>query len=236
MLEQGWALDGSFDSDRDPVNNAAFLHQVYTTAQPDYTGRVTVPVLWDKQQNTIVNNESAEIIRMFNSEFQAYTDVDDDYYPSALQQDIDAINDFVYRHINNGVYKCGFATRQNAYETAYEELFNALDELERRLDKQPYLAGRQITEADWRLFTTLARFDAVYFSHFKCNRQRVADYPNLSNYLRALYQIPGIKETVNMMHIKQHYYYSHDTINPTRIVPTGPTLNFDAAHNRNRFD
>ena len=236
MLQHGWAFDGSFDSDRDSLNNTDFLHQIYTKAKPDYSGRVTVPVLWDKHLNTIVNNESAEIIRMFNSEFQAFTDVTQDYYPAALRSDIDSINEFIYHNINNGVYKCGFATRQHAYERAYADLFAALDELEHRLDRQPYLVGHQLTEADWRLFTTLIRFDAVYVGHFKCNRQRIADFPNLSNYLRALYQIPGVSETVNLTHIKQHYYYSHETINPTRIVPQGPQLNFDASHNRSRFD
>ena len=233
MLEQGWAFTGNRGSDLDGINHHNFFHQLYTQAKPDYSGRVTVPVLWDKQQNTIVSNESAEIIRMFNSAFNALTDVTDDYYPKPLQAEIDDINDFIYHNINNGVYRCGFATKQKTYEQAFDDLFNALDKLETRLGQQRYLIADQITEADWRLFTTLIRFDAVYVGHFKCNRQRLNDYDNLSNYLRQLYQLPGIAETVNMEHIKQHYYYSHDSINPSRIVPKGPALDFDQPLNRN---
>ncbi len=236
MLEHGWAFNGNFDSTLDEVNGHDYLYQLYLQAKGDYSGRVTVPVLWDRQQQTIVNNESSEIIRMFNSAFNAHTGIKDDYYPEALREEIDQINAFVYENINNGVYRCGFATTQQAYDGAFDRLFNALDEIEQRLGKQRYLVGKQITEADWRLFTTLLRFDAVYVGHFKCNRQRIADYPNLSNYLKELYQLPGIIDTVNMTHIKQHYYYSHDTINPTRVVPKGPMLMLDGAHDRNRFN
>ncbi len=235
MLEQGWAFTGNFDSNLDDVNGRQFLHQIYTLQQSDYSGRVTVPVLWDKKTQTIVNNESSEIIRMLNSAFDAFTDVKHDYYPEALQSDIDAINDFIYPNINNGVYRCGFATKQAAYEKAFDELFSALDQLEQRLKQQRYLVGDQITEADWRLFTTLIRFDAVYYSHFKCNLHLLSHYSNLSHYLRDLYQMPGVKNTVNFTHIKQHYYYSQSTINPTRIVPKGPILDFNQPHNRARF-
>jgi len=235
MLDKGWILSGNFNSSLDEINGHDCLHQLYTQAETDYSGRVTVPVLWDRQHHTIVNNESAEIIRMFNSAFNDFTDVTDDYYPTALRSEIDEINAFVYDNVNNGVYRCGFATRQAAYDKAFAQLFDALDTLEARLAQQRYLVGNQITEADFRLFTTLVRFDAVYVGHFKCNRQRIDDYPNLSNYLRELYQIPGISDTVNMEHIKQHYYYSHDSINPSRIVPQGPALDFSRPHNRDRF-
>jgi len=235
MLSHGWELNGEYGSDLDQLNGHDHLYQLYLQAAPNYTGRVTVPVLWDKQNKTIVNNESSEIIRMFNSAFDDLTGSQDDYYPVELHEEIDTLNARIYTDINNGVYRCGFATTQAAYEKAFDELFNALDLIEQRLGEQRYLVGNQITEADWRLFPTLIRFDAVYVGHFKCNRQRIADYPNLSNYLRELYQVPGIKETVSMEHIKQHYFYSHDTINPTRIVPKGPTQDFDAPHNRDRF-
>ncbi len=172
---------------------------------------------------------------MLNSAFDAFSDEGHDYFPAALQSEIDALNDFVYSNINNGVYRCGFATQQVAYDNAVDALFAALEQLEQRLNQQRYLLGQEITEADWRLFTTLIRFDAVYYSHFKCNLRQLRDYPNLSNYLRELYQIPGVKESVNFTHIKQHYYYSQSTVNPTRIVPKGPTLNFDLAHDRDRF-
>ena len=236
MLGEGWAFNGNLDSDLDEVNHYHHLHQVYTHAKTDYSGRVTVPVLWDKQQDTIVNNESSEIIRMFNSAFNDFTDVSHDYYPDELKDDIDQINAFVYENINNGVYRCGFSTRQSAYEEAFDQLFNALDEIEARLSQQRFLVGNHITEADWRLFTTLLRFDAVYYSHFKCNLRRISDYDNLSNYLRELYQFPRIRDTVSVEHIKQHYYYSHTTVNPTRIVPKGPALDFTAPHNRDRFN
>jgi putative glutathione S-transferase len=193
---------------------------------------VTVPVLWDKQRHSIVNNESSEIIRMFNQAFDNWGDATVDLYPEPLRGDIDAVNALVYENINNGVYRVGFARDQGAYERAFDALFATLDELEARLAVQRYLVGGQITEADWRLFVTLIRFDAVYVGHFKCNLRRIADYPNLSNYLRELYQVTGIAETVNFAHIKQHYYYSHTDINPTRIVPKGPELDFTSAHNR----
>jgi len=229
MLDKGWQFDIP-----EPLYGFDYAHQIYTKADASYSGRVTVPILWDKQRETIVCNESAEIIRMFNSAFNDLTGNNDDYYPEALRGEIDEVNSFVYDNINNGVYRCGFATTQDAYDEAFESLFSALDEVELRLSKQRYLVGDVLTEADWRLFTTLIRFDAVYVGHFKCNRQRIADYSQLSNYLRELYQYAGISETVNMQHIKQHYYGSHESINPTRIVPKGPALDFNQAHNRDR--
>jgi putative glutathione S-transferase len=232
MLENGWELAPGAD----PVNGKSFLYQVYTEVKPDISGRVTVPMLWDKQKRTIVNNESAEIIRMLNSEFNAFGDASLDFYPKALRAEIDEINAYVYDRINNGVYKAGFATDQGVYEQAFDRLFEALDTLEERLGRQRWLVGDRQTEADWRLFTTLVRFDPVYVGHFKCNRQRIQDYPNLSNYLRDLYQIGGVAETVNLDHIKRHYYGSHKTINPTGIVPRGPALNYDAPHDRDRFN
>jgi Predicted glutathione S-transferase len=231
MLENGWELDDGAD----PVNGARFLHQVYTLAKPDYTGRVTVPVLWDRQTATIVNNESAEIIRMFNAAFDGLGAVGPDFYPEALRAEIDEVNDFVYPAINNGVYRAGFATTQDAYDEAYDILFAALDTLERRLAGQRYLVGERITEADWRLFTTLIRFDAVYHGHFKCNRQRLADFPHLHAYVRELYQWPGVAATVHFDHIKRHYYGSHRTINPSGVVPKGPILDFDQPHDRDRL-
>ena len=243
MLENGWEFQrdpAAFNglhiegADKDTLNNCEFTHQLYTKAQADYSGRVTVPILWDKEKQTIVSNESADIIRMLNSAFNAFTDVKTDFYPSSLRRQINDINEFVYHNINNGVYKTGFATTQDVYETEFNRLFDALDELESRLSQQAYLVENTLTEADWRLFTTLIRFDAVYVGHFKTNKKRIADYPNLSNYMRELYQVPGIAETVSIEHIKQHYYYSHDTINPTRVVPAGPELNLDEPHNRHR--
>ncbi|MEE9452223.1 MAG: glutathione S-transferase family protein [Gammaproteobacteria bacterium] len=227
MADQGWVFSKNPDCIPDVINGCNYLHEIYTLADPNYSGRVTVPVLWDKQQNTIVSNESAEIIRMFNREFNAFTTVEDDYYPASLAPVIDAINEKIYHNINNGVYKCGFATTQQAYEQAFDILFATLDELEELLGQQRYLVGDCMTEADWRLFTTLVRFDAVYVGHFKCNQKRIADYPHLQNYLRELYQYPGIAETVHMDHIKQHYYRSHTSINPTQVVPKGPQLFFD---------
>lgn len=224
--ETGWSFKKDEGSTGDTLLGKEFLHQVYTAAKPDYTGRVTVPVLWDKKTNTIVSNESAEIIRMFNSAFNELTGNTDDYYPEALREEIDAINARVYDDINNGVYKAGFATTQEAYEEAVNQLFAALDWVEGILGDRAYLTGDSITEADWRLFTTLVRFDAVYFGHFKCNIREIADYPNLSHYLKALYEVPGVKETVDIGHIQTHYYWSHITINPTRIVPVGPKLSF----------
>ncbi len=235
MGENGWAFenpDATAGVVADEVNGATHLHQVYTKANPGYSGRVTVPVLWDRKHGTIVNNESAEIIRMLNAEFDALGDPSLDLYPETLRGEIDAMNAWVYPRINNGVYRCGFATSQEAYAEAFGELFDALDELDARLARQRYLVGDRITEADWRLFTTLVRFDPVYVGHFKCNRQRIADYPHLSGYLRELYQVPGVADTVNFEHIKRHYYESHGTINPTRVVPLGPALDLERPHGR----
>jgi len=233
MLEHGWAL--SEVSEDNPIQGINYLHQVYTTAEASYTGRVTVPVLWDKKRCTIVNNESAEIIRIFNSAFNDLAGESSDYYPPQLQADIDELNQSVYDDINNGVYRAGFATSQQAYEAALHRLFDTLDVIEQRLGRQRYLLGKHITEADWRLFTTLIRFDAVYYSHFKTNLKHIEDYPNLSNYVRELYQIEGVADTVNFDHIKTHYYYSQITINPTQIVPVGPILDYIRPHNRDRF-
>ena len=228
MLANGW----EFAEDGDELYGLRYLYQLYQREQADYTGRVTVPVLWDKQQQRIVNNESADIIRMLNSAFNDITGNQQDYYPPSLQAEIDALNNWIYPTINNGVYRAGFATTQTAYQEAFEELFSSLDRLEQHLASRRYLTGNQITEADWRLFTTLIRFDAVYHGHFKTNRQRISDFPNLGGYLRDLYQQPGIAQTVNMAHIKQHYYGSHKTINPTGIVPAGPALDFTEPHKR----
>jgi putative glutathione S-transferase len=235
MGPDGWRFGETEGAIADTVNGTARLSEVYLIADPRYTGRVTVPVLWDKKRRTIVNNESAEIIRMFNAAFDAFTPEKTDYCPADLRAEIDRINATVYRNVNNGVYRAGFATTQAAYEEAFRALFATLDQLEERLSRQRYLVGGMLTEADWRLFTTLVRFDAVYFGHFKCNLRRIADYPNLSNYLRDLYQVPGVAETVNMRHIKLHYYGSHRQINPTGIVPLGPVLDFSAPHDRGRF-
>ena len=228
MLGNGWALD-------DPLYGFDFLYQLYLKADVNYEGRVTVPVLWDKQMKTIVSNESSEIIRMFDTAFNHLTGNVDDYYPKDLQQEIDTVNARVYETSNNGVYRAGFATTQEAYETAFSKLFDSLCWVEDMLSKQRYLVGEQLTEADWRLFTTLIRFDAVYFGHFKTNRQRVADYPAMSAYLRELYQVPGVAETVNFDHIKTHYYASNLTINPTGVIPVGPSQNFLAPHNREKI-
>lgn len=232
MGPKGWDFGDYPAATGDTLYGFQYLHQAYALAQPDYSGIVTVPVLWDKHRRTIVNNESSEIIRMFNQAFDHWGDASVDFYPEHLRTEIDAINALVYENINNGVYRVGFAREQRAYEQAFDALFATLDEIEARLATQRYLVGKQITEADWRLFVTLVRFDAVYVGHFKCNLRRIADYPNLSNYLRELYQLPGIAETVNFSHIKQHYYYSHTDINPTRIVPKGPELDLESAHNR----
>lgn len=232
--DQGWPFGAGKGCVPDTVNGFHHLHQVYTRAKPDYTGRVSVPVLWDKLRGTIVNNESSEIIRMLNSEFEACARSHEDFYPARVRPDIDAVNKVVYENINNGVYRAGFATTQEAYERVFDALFAALDEMEARLARTRYLVGDRVTEADWRLFPTLVRFDAVYHGHFKCNLRRIEDYPNLSNYLRDLYQAPGIAETVDMEHIKRHYYASHRHINPTRIVPRGPALDFTAPHDRAR--
>jgi len=228
MLENGW----TFAEGADSVNASRYLYEVYLKADPNYSGRVTVPVLWDKKTGTVVSNESAEIIRMLNSAFDGLGAAPGDYYPEPLRTEIDAVNDRVYHTVNNGVYKAGFATTQEAYEEAVTALFDSLDWLEDRLSRQRYLAGDRPTEADWRLFTTLARFDAVYHGHFKCNLRRLADYPNLWALTRELYQVPGVAETVNLDHIKRHYYGSHKTINPTGIVPKGPVLDFTEPHGR----
>jgi putative glutathione S-transferase len=235
MLAEGWTFGPQGGANADTANGKKRLFEVYLLADPGYSGRVSVPVLWDKERRTIVNNESSEIIRMFNSAFAAFTDDRTDYYPPHLRETIDSINATVYANVNNGVYRAGFATSQAAYEEAFLSLFATLDELEQRLSRQRYLAGAQLTEADWRLFTTLVRFDAVYVGHFKCNLRRIADYPNLANYLRDLYQVPGIAETVDIDAIKRHYYGSHRGINPTGIVPLGPALDFTAPHDRGRF-
>ncbi len=235
MLEAGWSFQPCPGATVDHCHGFEFMYQLYTLAQADYTGIVTVPVLWDKQRKTIVNNESSEIIRMFNSAFDAWGDTSLDFYPRSLRTEIDDINALIYDNVNNGVYRAGFAATQQAYEQAFDSLFAVLDQLEQRLASQRYLVGKTLTEADWRLFTTLIRFDAVYVGHFKCNLRRIDDYPNLSNFVRDLYQMPGIADTVNFDHIKRHYYYSHDSINPTRIVPKGPALDFTRPHDRGRF-
>ena len=235
MGKNGWTFDQGEGVIDDTVNHCRLLHQLYTKAKPDYSGRVTVPVLWDRKKNTIVSNESSEIIRMFNSAFNNVGALEGDYYPLELRSEIDEVNDRIYNNVNNGVYKAGFATTQNAYENAVSSLFETLDWLEQRLSGRRYLCGHQITEADWRLFTTLIRFDAVYFGHFKCNIRRIYDYPNLDGYLCDLYQQPGIAETVSFHHIKAHYYGSHSTINPTGVIPVGPHLDFTREHTRSSF-
>ena len=232
MLGQGWTFDKSTGSTGDALFNSDFMHQIYTRNKSDYSGRVTVPVLWDKQRNCIVSNESSEIIRMFNSAFNDITGNTLDFYPQALQGEIDAVNDFVYDNINNGVYKTGFATSQDAYHEAYVKLFDALDKLEQDLAVNRYLTGDSITEADWRLFTTLIRFDAVYVGHFKCNKKQIQQYSNLSGYLRELFQVAGVAETVDFYHIKRHYYFSHTMINPTQVVPEGPDIDYNQPHGR----
>jgi len=235
MEENGWEFSDYPGSISDSLNGSQYLHQIYTTAKPDYTGRVTVPVLWDKEKKTIVNNESSEIILMLNSEFDELGNSTQDFYPPELRDEIDQINEVVYRNINNGVYKCGFATTQQAYEQAFNNLFSTLDQIENILSKKRYLVGDKLTLADWRLFTTLLRFDSVYYTHFKCNLRRIEEYPHISNYLRELYQYPGVQETVNFKHIKEHYFKSHKTINPTGIVPSGPELDLSTPHNRSKL-
>ena len=236
MGDDGWTFGDGPGNLPDHVNNADYMHEVYAAADPEYTGRVSVPVLWDKHGATIVNNESSEIIRMFNAEFANLSNNDYDFYPDDLRSEIDAVNQVIYETVNNGVYRSGFASSQEAYEEAVAAIFSTLDDLEQRLSGQRYLTGDRITEADWRLFPTLIRFDAVYVGHFKCNIRRIVDYANLWNYLRDLYQMPGIAETVNISHIKNHYYGSHESINPLRIVPVGPVVDYDAPHDRARFD
>jgi len=225
MLSNGWAIA----PDADPVNHAQFLWQVYAKADPDYVGRATVPVLWDRRRETIVNNESGEIIRMFDAWPGARGPL---FWPPELASDIDALNAEIYPAVNNGVYRAGFATTQAAYEEAYQALFAMLDRLERRLGERSFLLGEQVTEADWRLFTTLLRFDPVYHGHFKCNRNRLVDLPELWDYTRTLYQVPGVAETVHFDHIKRHYYGSHRTINPTGVVAAGPRVDFSAPTRR----
>ncbi|MES1955223.1 glutathione S-transferase family protein [Salinisphaera hydrothermalis] len=236
MGEYGWQFSDVEGAIPDPLYGLDYLHQLYQKAAPDYTGRVTTPTLWDTRHETIVSNESADIVRMFNSAFDALAEHPErDYYPEALQAEIDAVNERVYHDVNNGVYKAGFATAQDAYEEAFTAVFDTLDWLDERLGGQRYLAGSRVTEADWRLFVTLVRFDAVYYSHFKCNRRRISDYPHLAGYLRELYQVPGVADTVNMSHIKQHYYRSHPSVNPTGIVPVGPELDLDTPPNRDHL-
>jgi putative glutathione S-transferase len=232
MAENGWTFAEGSGVIPDPIYKARYLHQIYTSAQPDYSGRVTVPILWDKKTHTIVSNESSEIMRMLDSAFDDLGALPGDDYPVALRSEIDIVNARIYETVNNGVYRAGFATTQDAYEAAVGPLFETLDWLEGKLTHTRFLMGSTITEADWRLFTTLIRFDAVYFGHFKCNLRRLVDYPNLFAYVRDLYQQPGIAETVNMAHIKAHYYASHATINPTGVVPLGPEVDFSSPHNR----
>ncbi len=231
MLHHGWEFrqEGEY---QEHLYGFDYAHQIYSKSKPDYTGRVTVPILWDKHNQSIVNNESSEIIRLFNSEFNELTGNTADFYPEALQSDIDQINERIYHTINNGVYKCGFATSQQAYDEAFDALFESLDWVESVLSKQAYLAGDSISEADWRLFTTLVRFDSVYVGHFKTNKKRIVDYPNMWAYVRQLYQYPGIAKTVSMAQIKQHYYVSHTMINPTQVIPKGPQLDFNQPHGR----
>ncbi|MDE0590796.1 glutathione S-transferase family protein [Halocynthiibacter sp. C4] len=237
MLDEGWTFSTDFDdATGDDLFDLPFLRDVYTKAVPDVSGRVTVPVLWDKKQNTIVSNESSEIIRMFNSAFDDITGNTADYWPEEMRDEIEEVNSRVYSGINNGVYKSGFATSQDAYDEAVHTLFETLDWAEERLGKSRYLMGDRVTEADWRLFTTLVRFDPVYHLHFKCNRKRIIDYPNLWGYTRDLFQTEGVAETVNLDHIVRHYHYSHDTINPNRIIPINPILDFNAPHDRDRFE
>jgi putative glutathione S-transferase len=232
MGQDGWTFSEAAGAIPDNVNGAHSLREIYLLADPKYTGCVTVPVLWDRMTRTIVNNESAQIIRMLNAEFPALADASIDLCPEDLREEIDSLNAYVYANINNGVYRCGFATTQTAYEEAFRDLFDALDTVDERLASRRYLLGNRLTEADIRLFTTLVRFDAVYVGHFKCNLRRIADYPNLSGYLRDLYQVPGVSETVNFEHIKRHYYQSHSSINPTRVVPLGPALDLSTPHGR----
>ena len=226
MAENGWTFEDGPGVVKDPIHNAKYMHEIYTHVEPEYSGRVTVPVLYDKKTDKIVNNESSEIMRMFNSAFEGLESNDYDFAPEELLDEIDEMNDFVYDTINNGVYKSGFATEQDVYEEEVTKLFDALDKLEAHLETNEYLVGGKITEADWRLFTTLVRFDPVYHGHFKCNLRQLMDYKNLWRYTRELYNWPGVKETVNFDHIKEHYYMSHDTINPNKIVPKGPKIDW----------
>ena len=232
MGDKGWTFEDGDNVVPDTINNKTYLYEIYLEAQYDYTGRVTVPILWDKERKTIVSNESSEIIRMFNSAFDDVGAKQGDYYPKSLRHQIDELNDLIYPSVNNGVYRAGFATTEKAYEEAVADVFKALDFLENHLESRRYLVGSQTTEADWRLLTTLLRFDSVYYGHFKCSLRRIIDYPNLWGYTRDLYQLPGIANTVNVDNIKQHYYGSHESINPTRIVPVGPVIDFTQPHTR----
>ncbi|MBT4839059.1 MAG: glutathione S-transferase family protein [Methylococcales bacterium] len=236
MPEESWVFGEYPGATEDHINHANYLYENYLMADPEFKGLVTVPILWDKKNQTIVNNESSEIIRMLNSAFDDFTKAKVDFYPHEWRKEIDEINELVYSNVNNGVYRTGFATTQKAYDKAYERLFKTLDQLEERLSKQRYLVGNQITEADWRLFTTLVRFDAVYYNHFKTNKKRLMDYPNLWSYTRELYQMTGVSNTVNMSHIKYHYFASHRSINPTGIVPNGPDIDFMQPHGRELFN
>lgn len=237
MLENGWTFNPDFPgATGDSLYGSKFMHQIYTRSKPDASGRVTVPVVWDKQQERIVSNESAEIIRMFNTAFDNQGAVAGDYYPVELREEIDRWNALIYDRVNNGVYKAGFATSQGAYDEAVAALFDTLDQLDSHLAKQRFLLGGQLTEADIRLYTTLVRFDPVYVSHFKCDKRRIADYPALSNYLRDLYQRPAFCSTTSFEHIRNHYYRSHPGINPTGIIPTGPEFDLDAPHHREVLD
>ena len=235
MREEGWVFSDAPGCTPDSVNGKAKLGDVYLTAKPDFTGRVTVPVLWDKKEKTIVNNESAEIIRMMNDAFGDLVGATEDLYPEPLQREIDTTNEPIFEHVNSGVYKCGFATTQAAYEEAFAALFTTLDDIEARLSHQRYLVGSKCTEADWRLFTTLIRFDPVYYSLFKCNRQKIADYAALSGYMRELYQVPGVAETVDFDHIKRGYWHGMRRLNPTGIVPQGPRMDLDTPHGRDHL-
>jgi glutathionyl-hydroquinone reductase len=235
MPEISWVFGEYPGATVDKVNGSKALYEVYQMADPSFDGVVTVPLLWDKERHTIVNNESSEIIRMFNSAFDQWGNTDIDFYPEPLRAEIDEVNDIIYEKLNNGVYRTGFATTQKAYEEAYDQLFETLDMLDQRLSTNRYLMGNIITEADWRLFPTLVRFDPVYVGHFKCNKKRLVDYPHLWAYTRELYQVPGIAETVHMDHIKYHYYGSHASINPTGIVPKGPDIDFNQPHRREQL-
>jgi putative glutathione S-transferase len=232
--ERGWALTDSPGCSPDAINGFRFLAEAYSATDPSFDGRVTVPVLWDTKTERIVNNESSEIIRMLNREFDEWGDAGVDFYPEALRDQIDSVNEFVYPNVNNGVYRCGFASTQQAYDEAFERLFGTLDRLEARLAGQRYLTGDRLTEADWRLFTTLVRFDPVYVGHFKCNQRRIVDYPELWGYTRELYQHQGVRQTVNFDHIKRHYYMTHQALNPSAIVPDGPLIDYREPHGRDR--
>ena len=230
--ERGWAFGDGLGHSADPINHFKFLSEAYKATAPNYQGRVTVPVLWDRKTRRMVSNSDDDIMRMFNGAFNRLTDSEMDLYPEPLRKEIDSLNDFIYDNVNDGVYRAGFATSQEVYEKAVRQLFDGLDKLEARLSRQRYLLGSGLVETDWRLFVTLIRFDAVYHGHFKCNLRRIVDYPNLSGYLKDLYQFDGVSETVNFDHIKRHYYITHDDINPTRIVPLGPIQDLHSDHGR----